>query len=231
MNHPFAVCVLAAVLCDVGFAGEPGPVGPTQQQTVDPLDSLLRTLLSPYLPYDEYCRVSREVVSRGAEVVPLLVDRLRVAPELEQLRLLGTLCRMGPNGASALPELRRLLQGGVPTVRAAAAQCLQALGTAGRAAVADLDRALDDPDEITVGCAAQAVAAVDPGFVVARFENLLERLGTSADNVDRLTLRTWHALVCRKVNDDALARDLRHWFLVVHFTGQDGLRVAEFLGP
>jgi HEAT repeats len=230
MNHHIVLCVLA-VLCDAGFAGEPGPVEVPQQQAVDPLDSLLQTLMNPHLQYDEYCRVSRDVVSRGAEVVPLLVERLRIAPELMQLRILGTLSRMGSNCLSALPELRRLLQDGVPTVRAAAAQCLQTLGTAGRAALSDLDRSLDDPDEVTVGWAAQAVAVMDPDFVVARFENLLERLGTSAGNVDRLTLRTWYGLVHRKIKDEALARDLRHWILVVHFTGRDGFRVADFLGP
>jgi hypothetical protein len=186
--------------------------------------------MSDHAGFDEYMSASRELVARGDEAVPLLVEQLPTSGDLAKLRILRTLSRIGPASAPALPEVRRLLQEGSRSVRAASAGCVRALGAAGREAVPDLFRALDDPDEITVGTAARAIAALEPDLVAARLRDLLDRLGTWPANVAKLRLRTWYCIASRSVNDTALARDLRHWRLIVRFTSRGEERVADVLG-
>ena len=222
---------LFAVLATASLATVLAHVGVAQQQAPGPLDSLLQVLTSPDTRFEECSSVSRDLAARGAEAVPLLVKQLPTSGDLAKLRILGTLSRIGPAGAPALAEVRRLLQEGSPSVRAASADCLRGLGPAGREALPDLFKSLEDPDQITVGTAARAIDALDQGFVSARLADLLDRLGTSPVSVDRLQLGTWYCIASRSANDTALARDLRHWRLVVCHTGRDELRVGDALGP
>jgi hypothetical protein len=60
--------------------------------------------------------------------------------------------------------------------------------------------------------------------------DLLDRRGSSPARVDRLTLGTWYCIACRNADETDLARDLRHWMLVVCYTGRDELRVGDALG-
>jgi HEAT repeat protein len=194
------------------------------------VNSLIQVLTGANVGFEEYTSASRDLVARGAEAVPLLVKQLPSCGDLARLRILGTLSRVGAASAPALPEVRRLLQADSPFVRAGAADCLRAMGPAGREALPDLSRSLDDSDEITVGMAAVAIDAVDPGFVGTRLKDLLGRLGTSPAAVDRLQLCTWYRIARRRVSDPALVRDLRHWLLVVRLTSREELRVGDVLG-
>lgn len=230
MNHRL-VFALSAVLWAAGLATVLGQVGVAQQQAPVPMDSLLQVLTGDCAGFDEYSSVSRDLVAPGAEAVPLLVKQLASCGDLAKLRIVGTLSRIGEASAPALPEVRRLLREGSPPVRAASAECLRALGAAGRTALPDLVKALDDPDEITVGTAARAIGALDPDYVGAGLADLLDRLASSPASVGRLQLSTWYCIAGRSVNDAALARDLRHWMFVVHFTNREDLRVADALGP
>jgi len=90
-------------------------------------------------------------------------------------------------------------------------------------------KALDDSDEVTVGTAARAIDALDPESVGTRLKDLLDRLGTSPASGDRLQLEMGYGIACRNVSDTALARDLRHWMLVVHYTGREEVRVGDAL--
>ena len=195
------------------------------------MDDAIRVLTSRDAFANEVASASRDLAARAAGSVPVLVQQLPAAGEVGQLRILAALSRMGPAAAPALPEVRRLLREGSPFVRAASADCLRAMGQAGREALPDLFRALGDPDPITVGTAARAIDALDPTFVATRLTDLLDRLGSSPASVDRLTLGTWYCIACRNADDTDLARDLRHWMLVVGYTGRDELRVGDALGP
>jgi hypothetical protein len=161
----------------------------------------------------------------------LLVKQLPTSSDLAKLRILGTLSRIGPAGAPALPEVRRLLREGSPPVRAASADLVRALGVAGREALPDLFRSLDDLDEITVGTAARAIDALDPDFFSKRLADLLDRFGTSPISVDRLRLSAWHCIASRSAADADLARDLLHWMLVIGYTGRGELLIGEVLRP
>jgi hypothetical protein len=205
---------------------------------------LVKRLIDPYIPYNDTSAVSEvdddrgkgyvsvwgDLVSLGAEAVPPLLLRLPASGNLVQLRILGTLSRMGEEIAPVLPELRRLLHDGNPVIRAAAAKCFRALGPAGREALPDLFPLLDDSDEIAAAWAARAIDAVEPDFVKMRLQELLVRLGTPVENVQRMRLRPWYRHAAGRARDPAVARDLRHWTLIVHFTGRDGLRVDRALG-
>lgn len=228
MNDRIVRC-LSAVLSAAGLVTLLGQAGLAQRPAAVPVDCLLQVLTSDNAGFDDYGSASRELAARGAEAVPLLVKQLPSSGDLAKLRILGTLSRIGPASAPALPEVRRLLQAGSPPARAASVDCLRALGPAGREALPDLFKALGDPDEITVGTAARAIDALDPVFVSTRLKELLDRLGTSPARVDQLRLRAWHCLASRSVNAPDLARDLRHWMLVVRFTSREELRVADVL--
>ncbi len=230
MKHRLVIC-LFAVLSAAGVTSGLGQVDSVQQQAAVPVDSLLQMLTSGDAGFEGYTSASRDLVARGAEAVPLLGKQLPAASDLARLRILGTLSRIGAASAPALPEVCQLLQTGAPTVRAASADCIRALGPAGRDALPDLFKALGDSDEITVGIAARAINALDPDFVGTRLKDLLDRLGTSPVRVDRLRLSTWYGIACRSVDDTAFARDLRHWMLVVHYTGRKEVRVGDALGP
>jgi hypothetical protein len=221
---------LPAVLMTADFATSGNPLAVAQQPAPGHAQSLVQVLMSDRTGPDEYAAVSRELVARGAEAVPLLVGHLPSSDERAKLRILGTLAQIGPASAPALPEVRRLLREGSPFVRAASADCIRALGQAGRESLPDLFPALDDPDEITVGTAARAIGTLDPAFISTRLTDLLDRLGTSPASVDQLSLRIWHRVACRSVTDAVLARDLRHWLFVVRFMGQDDQRVGDALG-
>lgn len=229
MNHRLVLC-LSAVLAAAGLATGIGRVGIAQQQAAIPVDYLIQWLTSRDTLYEECVSVSRDLAARGAEAVPLLVQQLPTSSELGKLRILAALSRIGPAGAPALPEVRRLLQEGSPWVRAASADCLRALGQAGRDGLPDLFKSLDDSDQVTVGTAARAINGLDPNFVSTRLAELFDRLGTSPVSVDRLQLGTWYSIACRNANDADLARDLRHWMLVVRFTGREELLVGDALG-
>ncbi len=229
MKHRLVIC-LFAVLSAAGVTSVLGEVDAVQQQAAVPVDSLLQMLTSGDAGFEGYTSASRDLVARGAEAVPLLVKQLPAASGLAKLRILGTLSRIGAASAPALTEVRRLLQEGAPTVRAASADCLRAMGATGREALPDLFRALGDPDEITVGTAARAIDALDSEFVSTRLKDLLDRLGTSTASVDRLRLETWYCIASRSVTDPALARDLCQWLLVVHYTGREEVRVGDALG-
>lgn len=226
MNHRLVIC-LAAVLSASGLATVLGQVDAAQQQAAVPVDYFLQVLTRGDAGFEDYTSASRDLAARGAEAVPLLVKQLPTTGDLAKLRILGTLSRIGEAATPALPEVRRLLQEGVPTVRAASADCLRALGPASRDALPDLFKALDDSDEITVGTAARAIDALESDFAGTRLKDLLNRLGTSPASVDRLQLETWYCVASRSVSDPALARDLRHWMLVVHYTGWEEVRVGD----
>jgi hypothetical protein len=221
---------LFAVLSVAGVTSVLGQVDAVEQQAGVSVDSLLQMLTSSDAGFEGYTSASRDLVARGAEAVPLLVKQLPAASDLAKLRILGTLSRIGAASAPALAEVRRLLREGAPTVRAASADCLRAMGPAGRDALPDLFKALGDSDEITVGTAARVIDALDPDFLAARLKDLLDRLGTSAVRVDRLRLSTWYGIACRRVDDTSFARDLRHWMLVVRYTGREEVRVGDALG-
>lgn len=229
MIHELLFCMFA-VLAAAGLVTGLIPTAVAQQQTPVPVDDLIRVLTSRDAFSEECISVSRDLAARAAESVPALVQQLPAAGELAQLRILAALSKIGPASAPALPEVRRLLQEGSPWVRAASADCLRALGAAGREALPDLFKALDDPDQITVGTAARAIDALDQGFVSTRLADLLDRLGTSPVSVDRLQLGTWYCIASRSANDIVLARDLRHWMLVVCYTGREEVLVGDILG-
>jgi hypothetical protein len=105
------------------------------------------------------------------------------------------------------------------------------MGEAGREALPDLFRALGDPDPITVGTAARAIDTLDPPFVATRLMDLLDRLGSSPARVDRLTLGTWYCIACRNADATDLARDLRHWMLVLRYTGREDVLVGDVVFP
>jgi len=221
---------LFAVLSAAGVTSVLGQVDAGQQQVAVPVDSLLQMLTNDDAGFEGYSSASRDLAAREAEAVPVLVKQLPNCGDLAKLRILGTLSRIGPTSVPALPEVRRLLQEGAPTVRAASADCLRALGPAGREALPDLFKALGDSDEITVGTASRAIDALDPDFVGTRLADLLDRLGTSPANVDRLQLGTWYCIASRQADDADLARDLRHWMLVVRFTGREEVLAGDILG-
>jgi hypothetical protein len=229
MIHRLVLC-LSAALAAAGLAACLIPTAVAQQQAAVPVDDLIRVLTSRDAFSEECISASRDLAARAAEAVPALVQQLPTAGQLGQLRILAALSRIGPASAPALPEVRRLLQEGSPWARAASADCLRALGQAGREGLPDLFKSLDDSDQVTVGTAARAIDGLDPNFVGARLANLLDRLGTSPVSVDRLQLGTWYSIACRNANDGDLARDLRHWMLVVRFTGREELLVGDALG-
>jgi len=221
---------LFAVLSAAGVTSVLGQVDAVQQQAAVPVDSLLQMLTGDDAGLEGYSSASRDLAASGAAAVPVLVKQLPNCGDLAKLRILGTLSRIGPTSVPALPEVRRLLQEGAPAIRAASADCLRALGLAGREALPDLFKALGDSDEITVGTAARAIDALDPDFVGTRLANFLDRLGTSPANVDRLQLGTWYCIASRSANDTVLARDLRHWMLVVRFTGREEVLIGDIVG-
>lgn len=228
MNHRPILWLF--VLLAAGPAIGSGWLAVAQQPPSTPLDDVLRVLTSDDAGLDDYLRASRELTASGAEAVPLLVEKLPASSDSARLRILGTLSRIGEPAAPALPEVRRLLQQGSPSVRAASAACLRALGPAGRAALPDLFKALGDSDTITLGTAARAIGALDPDFVRVRLQDLLDRLGTSPLGVDKLPLDIWHGITRRSIDDPDLARDLRHWMLVVRYTGRRKQRIGGALG-
>ncbi len=230
MFHRLGFC-LPVALAAVGLATDLIPTAVAQQQAAVPVDDLIRVLTSRDAFSEECASASRDLAARAAESIPALVQKLPAADELAQLRILAALSRMGPAVAPALSEVRRLLQEGTPFVRAASADCLRAMGDAGREALPDLFKALGDPDPITVGTAARAIDALDPAFVATRLKDLLDRLGSSSASVDRLQLGMWYCIACRQADDADLARDLLHWMLVVRFTGREDVLVGEILGP
>lgn len=230
MIHRLVFC-LPVALAAAGLAAGVISAAVAQQQAAVPVGDLIRVLTSRDAFSEQCASASRDLAARAAESVPVLVQQLPAAGELGQLRILAALSRMGPAAAPALPEVRRLLQAGTSFVRAASADCLRAMGEAGREVLPDLFKALGDPDPITVGTAARAIDTLDPTFVAARLTDLLDRLGSSPASVDRLTLGTWYCIACRQADDTDLARDLRHWMLVVCYTGRDELRVGDALGP
>ena len=230
MIHRLVLCLTVA-LAAVGLATGLTPAAVAQQQAAVPVDELIRVLTSRDAFSKECASASRDLAARAAESVPVLVPQLPAAGELGRLRILATLSRMGPAAAPALPEVRRLLLEGSRFVRAASADCLRAMGEAGREALPDLFRALGDPDPITVGTAARAIDTLDPTFVATRLTDLLDRLGSSPASVDRVTLGTWYCIASRNADDTELARDLRHWMLVVCYTGRQEVLVGDALGP
>ena len=84
---------------------------------------------------------------------------------------------------------------------------------------------------LATGTAARAIDALDPAFVATRLKDLLDRLGSSPASVDRLHLGMWYCIACRQADDADLARDLRHWMIVVRYTGREDMLVGEILGP
>jgi HEAT repeat protein len=231
MNHRLALCFLI-VLPGVGCLLGPGQFAAAQEEEAPEapsLDLLVEEFVHPYIRYDDYLRVSNDLASQGAGAVPPLLERLPSSNRPVQLRILGTLSRIGPDSEPALPELRRLLRDKDPSIRAASAKCLSALGAAGQPALPDLFQALRDSDQITVAWAARAIDAMEPDFVTTRLQDLLRRMGTTPENVRLLPLRTWYRIARRNVNDPAMARDLWQWTLVVHYTSRDGVRVADLL--
>ena len=229
MIHRLVLC-LPVALAAAGLATGFIPTAVAQQQAAVPVDDLIRVLTSRDAFSNEVASVSRALAAQTAEAVPVLVQQLPAADELAQLRILAALSRIGPASAPALPEVRRLLQDGTPFVRAASADCLRAMGEAGREALPDLFKALGDSDPITVGTAARAIDALDPAFVATRLKDLLDRLGSSPGSVDCLYLGTWYCIACRQADDVDLARDLRHWMLVVRFTGREDVLVGDVVG-
>jgi HEAT repeat protein len=211
------------------FAAAVDPAARAQEEVAAPVEPLVETLIYPNVQYYDYALVSDELAARGAEAVGPLAEYLHSSNQLVQLRVLGTLSRIGPDSAPALNDLLVLLRDRDPVLRAAAAECIGALGEAGQVALPDLMLALDDCDEITVGEAARAIGALQPQFISMRLSDLLGRLGTLPDEVRLLPLRTWYRIACRKVEDPALLQDLRKWTLVVHFTGRDRMRIADAL--
>jgi HEAT repeat protein len=230
MIHRLVFC-LPIALAAVGLAAGVIPAAVAQQHAAAPVDDLIRVLTSRDAFSEECASASRDLAARAAESVPVLVQQLPAAGELGQLRILAALSRMGPAASPALPEVRRLLREGTPCVRTASADCLRGMGEAGREALPDLFKALGDPDPITVGTAARAIDALDPAFVATRLKDLLDRLGSSPASVDRLQLGMWYCIACRQADDADLAPDLRHWMLVVRFTGREDVLVGEILGP
>lgn len=195
-----------------------------------PVKPLVEAILHPALQYYDYYAVSDELAALGAEAVEPLLEHIHADNQIVQLRVLGTLSRIGPDSAPALNDLLILLRDRDPVIRTAAAKCIGNLGDAGQDALPDLMLALDDPDEIAVGTAGRAIATLDPEFVGTRLQDLLDRLGTPAYDVRLLPLRTWYRIACRRVDDSDLRRDLRQWFLVVHFTSRDRERIGDLLG-
>lgn len=193
-------------------------------------DHLVERLIYPYVPYDEYHLVSDSLAAKGAEAVEPLMEHLHASSDVVQLRVLGTLSRIGPESEPALPEFRILLRDKNPSIRTAAAKCIAALGNAGQPALPDLFLALEDRDEITMASAARAIDALQPDFVSTRLSGLLARMGQPPENVRLLPLRTWYRLAWRNVKDSDVGTDLRHWSLVVRFAGYDGVRVTDVLG-
>ncbi|MCU0978636.1 MAG: hypothetical protein MUF25_05645 [Pirellulaceae bacterium] len=230
MIHRLVFC-LPIALAAVGLAAGVIPAAVAQQQAAVPVDDLIRVLTSRDAFSKECASASRDLAARAAEAVPVLVQQSPAAGELGQLRILAALSRMGPAAAPALPEVRRLLQAGTPFVRAASADCLRGMGEAGREALPDLFRALGDPDPITVGTAARAIDTLDPPFVATRLMDLLDRRGSSPARVDRLTLGTWYCIACRNADATDLARDLRHWMLVLRYTGREDVLVGDVVFP
>lgn len=226
MFHQLVLC-LPIALAAAGLVNGLTSAAVAQPQAAVPVADLVLVLTSRDAFGEEVASVSSALAARAAEAVPALVQHLPTAGELAQLRILAALSRIGPASAPALLEVRRLLAEGTPFVRAAAADCLRAMGDAGRDALPDLFKALGDPDPITVGTAARAIDALDQAFVARRLTDLLDRLGSTPGGVDRLTLGTWYCIACRQADDADLARDLRHWMLVVRFTGREDVLVGD----
>lgn len=226
MLQQFILCLLVT-LAAAGLVTGLASTAVAQQQAAVPVADLVQVLTSRDAFGEEVASVSGALAARAAEAVPALVQQLPTAGELAQLRILAALSRIGPASAPGQLEMRRLLAEGTPFVRAASADCLRALGDAGRDALPNLIQALGDPDPLTVGTAARAIDALDPAFVATRLTDLLDRLGSSPGRVDRLTLGTWCGIAGRRANDADLARDLRHWLLVVRFTGRESVLVGD----
>jgi hypothetical protein len=201
------------------------------QEEVQPsLTPFVEKLVRPYTQYDEYRWASDSLAARGAEAVAPLIEHLHSPSDIVQLRVLGTLSRIGPQSEPALPEFLILLRDKNPAIRTAAAQCIGALGDAGQPALPDLFLALEDRDEITVASAARAIDALQPDFVRSQLWDLLARMGQMPENVRLMPLRHWYQSAWRNVKDPAVGTDLRHWTLVVRFAGYDGVRVTDVLG-
>lgn len=226
MFHQLVLC-LSSALAAAGLVTGLTSAAVAQQQAAVPVADLIQVLTSRDAFGEEVASVSSALAARAAEAVPALVQHLPTVGELAQLRILAALTRIGPASSPALLEVRRLLAEGTPFVRAAAAECLRAMGDAARDALPDLFKALADPDPVTVGTAARAIDALDPAFVATRLTDLLDRLGLAPGGADQLTLGTWYGIASRRADDADLARDLRHWLLVVRFTGREGVLVAD----
>jgi hypothetical protein len=229
MHHRIVTILLIIVLASLGsFWGLSQPAA-GQDIDASPLDLLVGELIYPRISYEEYTRVSDELAAQAADAVAPLTKRLDSADIIGQLRILGTLSRIGPESEPAVPQLLLLLRDIDPSIRAASARCLGALGEAGQAFLPDLFASLDDPDEVTVAWAARAVDALEPDYVKTRLDDLLRRAGTSPEDVRLLPLRTWYRIARRNASDPALAEDLRQWTRVVHFTSRDRMPVAAAL--
>ncbi len=229
MHHRISFCLLALLL---GSAIAPGlgPAAWAQEEVPVPVEDLVETLVYPYLRHYEYYAVSDEVASRGLDAVGPLVERVHSTSQLTQLRVLGTLSRIGPDSEPALNGLLILLRDRDPMLRAAAAEGIGALGEAGQTALPDLFLALEDADKNTVAEAARAIGAIDPEFVALRLSNLLQRMGTEPFDVRLLSLRQWYRIACRNADDPTTLRDLRKWTLVVHFSNLNRISIADVLG-